>query len=148
LKEKVQPLEGLAFIEAIQKLISPSTINYADAGVSIEKGNDLVERIKPLCKTTQRPGCDAELGGFGGLFDLAAAGYDTANTVLIGATDGVGTKLRVAQEMKKHESVGIDLVAMVMSADALFVLLSRGFTSLQFYLFIFLFRYYFLFAHL
>lgn len=120
LKEKVQPLEGLAFIEAIQKLISPSTISYADAGVSIEKGNDLVERIKPLCKGTQRPGCDAELGGFGGLFDLAAAGYDAANTVLIGATDGVGTKLRVAQEMKKHESVGIDLVAMVMSADSMF----------------------------
>jgi hypothetical protein len=113
LKEKVQRLEGLAFIEAIQKLSVPTTTSYADAGVSIESGNALVERIKPFCKATRRPGCDAELGGFGGLFDLAAAGYDSSNTVLIGATDGVGTKLRIAQEMKKHQSVGIDLVAMV-----------------------------------
>lgn len=88
------------------------TISYADAGVSIDAGNQLVDLIKPACKATRRAGCDADLGGFGGLFDLAAAGYDSANTVLIGATDGVGTKLRIAQSMKKHESVGIDLVAM------------------------------------
>ncbi len=113
LKEKVQRLEGLAFIEAIQKLAVPATTTYAYAGVCIESGNTLVERIKPFCKATQRPGCDAELGGFGGLFDLAAAGHDSSNTVLIGAIDGVGTKLRIAQEMRKHESVGIDLVAMV-----------------------------------
>jgi phosphoribosylamine--glycine ligase/phosphoribosylglycinamide formyltransferase/phosphoribosylformylglycinamidine cyclo-ligase/phosphoribosylamine--glycine ligase/phosphoribosylformylglycinamidine cyclo-ligase len=71
-----------------------------------------VDLIKPFCKATRRVGCDADLGGFGGLFDLAAAGYDTKETVLIGATDGVGTKLRIAQTMKQHTTVGIDLVAM------------------------------------
>jgi phosphoribosylamine--glycine ligase/phosphoribosylglycinamide formyltransferase/phosphoribosylformylglycinamidine cyclo-ligase/phosphoribosylamine--glycine ligase/phosphoribosylformylglycinamidine cyclo-ligase len=103
----------VAFIEAIRKFTGEgaSCISYADAGVNIEAGNSLVEQIKPACKSTIRPGCDAELGGFGGLFDLAAAGYDSANTILIGATDGVGTKLRVAQEMNKHDTVGIDLVA-------------------------------------
>jgi phosphoribosylaminoimidazole synthetase len=112
LKAKVQPLEGPAFIEAIQLQCQGETISYADAGVSIDAGNELVDLIKPACKATRRAGCDADLGGFGGLFDLAAAGYDTASTVLIGATDGVGTKLRIAQATKKHESVGIDLVAM------------------------------------
>jgi len=112
LKAKVQPLEGPAFIEAIKKLCGKAVISYADAGVSIDAGNELVEVIKPACKSTIRPGCDADLGGFGGLFDLAAAGFDTANTVLIGATDGVGTKLRIAQATKKHDFVGIDLVAM------------------------------------
>jgi formyltetrahydrofolate-dependent phosphoribosylglycinamide formyltransferase len=115
LKAKVQPLEGQAFIEALQKFMSKNTgvISYADAGVSIDSGNTLVEVIKPACKRTKRPGCDAELGGFGGLFDLAAAGYsDGSNTILIGATDGVGTKLRVAQLTNNHDSVGIDLVAM------------------------------------
>lgn len=111
LKTKVQALEGPAFIEAIQKKCQ-TTISYADAGVSIDAGNSLVELIKPSCKATRRPGCDADLGGFGGLFDLAAAGYNTADTIIIGATDGVGTKLRVAHMTKKHESVGIDLVAM------------------------------------
>ena len=80
--------------------------------MSIDAGNSLVELIKPSCKATHRPGCDAELGGFGGLFDLAAAGYNSEDTIIIGATDGVGTKLRVAHLTKKHESVGIDLVAM------------------------------------
>lgn len=112
LKAKVQPLEGPAFIEAIRLQCQGETISYADAGVSIDAGNDLVDLIKPACKATRRAGCAADLGGFGGLFDLAAAGYDSANTVLIGATDGVGTKLRIAQATKKHESVGIDLVAM------------------------------------
>jgi len=111
LKAKVQALEGPAFIEAIQKKCKNS-ISYADAGVSIDAGNTLVELIKPACKATRRPGCDADLGGFGGLFDLAAAGYNTEDTIIIGATDGVGTKLRVAHMTKKHESVGIDLVAM------------------------------------
>jgi len=111
LKAKVQALEGQAFIEAIQKKCK-MTVSYADAGVSIEAGNSLVELIKPACKATRRPGCDADLGGFGGLFDLAAAGYKTEDTIIIGATDGVGTKLRVAHATKKHESVGIDLVAM------------------------------------
>ena len=112
MKAKVQPLEGLAFIEALQKYCGSKVISYADAGVSIDAGNELVEVIKPACKSTRRAGCDADLGGFGGLFDLAAAGYDSANTVLIGATDGVGTKLRIAQATKKHDFVGIDLVAM------------------------------------
>ncbi|KAL9186637.1 hypothetical protein ACHAXT_005875 [Thalassiosira profunda] len=111
LKAKVQPLEGPAFIEAIRKKCKTS-VSYADAGVSIDAGNTLVELIKPSCKATRRPGCDADLGGFGGLFDLAAAGYDSENTIIIGATDGVGTKLRVAHMTKKHETVGIDLVAM------------------------------------
>lgn len=112
LKAKVQPLEGPAFIEAIEGYMKGVVISYSDAGVSIDAGNNLVEMIKPFCKATRRPGCDADLGGFGGLFDLAAAGYDSKETVLIGATDGVGTKLRIAQSMKKHVSVGIDLVAM------------------------------------
>jgi len=111
LKAKVQALEGPAFIEAIQKKCKTS-VSYADAGVSIDAGNTLVELIKPSCKATRRPGCDADLGGFGGLFDLAAAGYKTEDTIIIGATDGVGTKLRVAHMTKKHETVGIDLVAM------------------------------------
>lgn len=80
--------------------------------MSIDAGNSLVELIKPACKATRRPGCDADLGGFGGLFDMAAAGYKSEDTIIIGATDGVGTKLRIAHITKKHESVGIDLVAM------------------------------------
>jgi len=112
LKAKVQPLEGPAFILAIEDYMKGGVTSYADAGVSIDAGNNLVEMIKPFCKATRRVGCDADLGGFGGLFDLAAAGYDAKETVLIGATDGVGTKLRIAQSTKKHSSVGIDLVAM------------------------------------
>mmetsp|Transcript_10993 Transcript_10993/g.16194 ORF Transcript_10993/g.16194 Transcript_10993/m.16194 type:complete len:1139 (+) Transcript_10993:149-3565(+) len=112
LKAKIQPLEGKAFVDAIGKVCGKEVISYADAGVDIEAGNELVEIIKPACKDTRRPGCDADLGGFGGLFDLAAAGYDSANTVLIGATDGVGTKLRIAQATNNHKYVGIDLVAM------------------------------------
>ncbi len=112
LKAKVQALEGQAFVEAIAGYAKGKVISYADAGVSIDAGNNLVEMIKPFCKATRRPGCDADLGGFGGLFDLAAAGYNASETVLIGATDGVGTKLRIAQTTKKHSTVGIDLVAM------------------------------------
>ena len=112
LKAKVQALEGPAFVEAIQKKSGKAVISYADAGVDIDAGNALVEMIKADCKSTRRAGCDADLGGFGGLFDLAAAGFDSANTVLIGATDGVGTKLRIAQSTKSHDSVGVDLVAM------------------------------------
>lgn len=72
-----------------------SAMSYKDAGVDIDAGNSLVERIKPACKSTRRPGCDSDLGGFGGLFDLAAAGYEGKDTILVGATDGVGTKLKV-----------------------------------------------------
>ncbi|GKY94594.1 hypothetical protein MPSEU_000424900 [Mayamaea pseudoterrestris] len=112
LKAKIQPLEGLAFVEAIKRYCRGKSTSYADAGVSIVAGNELVDLIKPFCKATRRNGCDADLGGFGGLFDLAAAGYDASNTVLIGATDGVGTKLRIAQTTQKHETIGVDLVAM------------------------------------
>ncbi len=99
-------------MEAIESYCKGKVISYADAGVSIDAGNKLVDLIKPFCKATRRAGCDADLGGFGGLFDLAAAGFESKDTVLIGATDGVGTKLRIAQTTKKHTTVGIDLVAM------------------------------------
>ena len=112
LKAKVQPLEGPAFVEAIEMFAKGDVVSYADAGVSIDAGNKLVDLIKPYCKATIRPGCDADLGGFGGLFDLSAAGFNTSDTVLIGATNGVGTKLRIAHSMGIHDTVGIDLVAM------------------------------------
>src|SRR5690349_386134 len=105
---------------------TPRPIRYADAGVDIDAGEALVEAIKPLVRTTRRPGADAELGGFGGLFDLKAAGY--ADPVLVAATDGVGTKLKIAIETRILDTVGIDLVAMcvndlvVQGAEPLFFL--------------------------
>lgn len=86
-------------------------LTYAAAGVDVDAGNDLVEAIKSYAKGTARPGCDAKLGGFGGVFDLKAAGQ-YADPLLVSGTDGVGTKLRVAQDHGKHDTVGIDLVAM------------------------------------
>jgi phosphoribosylformylglycinamidine cyclo-ligase len=88
----------------------PNRLTYAEAGVDIDAGNALVERIKPAAAATARPGVIAGLGGFGALFDLKAAGY--ADPVLVAATDGVGTKLRLAIETGRLDSVGIDLVAM------------------------------------
>ncbi len=85
-------------------------MTYADAGVDIDAGNALVERIKPAAKRTNRPGVMAGLGGFGGLFDLKAAGY--SDPVLVAATDGVGTKLRIAIDTGIVDTVGVDLVAM------------------------------------
>jgi phosphoribosylformylglycinamidine cyclo-ligase len=85
-------------------------ITYADAGVDIDAGNALVERIKPAAKRTVRPGVMAGLGGFGALFDLKAAGYD--DPILVAATDGVGTKLRIAIDTGNVDTIGIDLVAM------------------------------------
>lgn len=144
LKARVQALEGACFISAIEQFgtesIGPHApggtggahasgiITYADAGVNIDAGESLVQRIKPFCKATQRAGCDASLGGFGGLFDLAQAGYESSETVLVSGTDGVGTKLKIAQSVGRHDSIGIDLVAMcvndilVCGAEPLFFL--------------------------
>jgi phosphoribosylformylglycinamidine cyclo-ligase len=85
-------------------------LTYADAGVDIDAGNDLVERIKPAAKKTKRSGVMAGLGGFGALFDLKAAGYE--DPILVAATDGVGTKLRIAIDTGNVDTIGIDLVAM------------------------------------
>jgi phosphoribosylformylglycinamidine cyclo-ligase len=106
--------------------MSQKPLTYADAGVSIDTGNALVKAIGPLARSTARPGADAELGGFGGLFDLKAAGY--ADPLLVAANDGVGTKLKLAIETGRHAGVGIDLVAMcandliVQGAEPLFFL--------------------------
>ena len=101
-------------------------LTYADAGVSIAAGNALVKTIGPLARSTARPGAGAELGGFGGFFDLKAAGYD--DPLLVAANDGVGTKLKLAIDLTRHDGVGIDLVAMcandliVQGAEPLFFL--------------------------
>ncbi|MEP6966658.1 MAG: phosphoribosylformylglycinamidine cyclo-ligase [Pseudomonadota bacterium] len=88
----------------------PNGLTYAQAGVDIDAGAALVERIKPLARATRRPGADAALGGFGALFDLKAAGY--SDPLLVSTTDGVGTKLKIAIDTGLHDGVGIDLVAM------------------------------------
>ncbi len=89
---------------------SENSYTYKQSGVDIDAGEALVDNIKPLAASTRRPGADADLGGFGGLFDLNAAGYK--DPILVAANDGVGTKLKVAIEAQKHDTVGIDLVAM------------------------------------
>ncbi len=101
-------------------------LTYADAGVDIDAGNAMVEAIKPLVRSTRRPGADAEIGGFGGLFDLKAAGF--SDPILVAANDGVGTKVKIAIETGRHDTIGIDLVAMcvndivVQGAEPLFFL--------------------------
>ena len=101
-------------------------LSYKQAGVDIDAGNALVEAIKPAVRSTRRPGADGEIGGFGGLFDLKSAGFE--DPVLVAANDGVGTKLRIAIESGKHDTIGIDLVAMcvndliVQGAEPLFFL--------------------------
>jgi len=87
-----------------------NSLTYADAGVDIDAGNALVNAIKPLARATRRPGADADLGGFGALFDLRASGY--VDPLLVSTTDGVGTKLKIATETGLLDGVGIDLVAM------------------------------------
>ncbi len=102
------------------------SLTYKDAGVSIDAGNALVKAIGPLARSTARPGAEAELGGFGGFFDLKSAGY--SDPLLVAANDGVGTKLKLAIETGRHHGVGIDLVAMcandliVQGAEPLFFL--------------------------
>jgi phosphoribosylformylglycinamidine cyclo-ligase len=99
---------------------------YAAAGVDIDAGNRMVELIKPLLRRTARAGADAKIGGFGGLFDLKAAGF--SDPILVAATDGVGTKVKIAVETSRHDTIGIDLVAMsvndlvVQGAEPLFFL--------------------------
>jgi phosphoribosylformylglycinamidine cyclo-ligase len=91
-------------------IVSRTQRSYKNAGVDIDAGNALVDAIRPLAKATARPGADAGLGGFGGLFDLKAAGFH--DPILVAGTDGVGTKLKVAIAAGRHHGVGIDLVAM------------------------------------
>lgn len=104
----------------------PNGLTYRDAGVDIDEGNLLVEKIKPAVRSTRRPGADGEIGGFGGLFDLKAAGFK--DPVLVAANDGVGTKVKLAIDADRHSTVGIDLVAMcvndlvVQGAEPLFFL--------------------------
>ena len=101
-------------------------LTYAQSGVDIDAGNAMVEAIKPLVRATKRPGADTEIGGFGGLFDLKAAGF--SDPILVAANDGVGTKVKIAIDTGIHDTVGIDLVAMcvndlvVQGAEPLFFL--------------------------
>jgi len=90
--------------------MSRPPVSYRDSGVDIDAGNALVKAIKPLAAATRRAGAEADLGGFGGLFDLKLAGFK--DPILVAANDGVGTKLKVAIESRQHDTVGIDLVAM------------------------------------
>ncbi len=105
---------------------SDQVLSYRDAGVDIDAGNELVERIKPSIKRTQREGCVGSIGGFGGLFELPLDRYK--NPMLVSGTDGVGTKLKLAIELQQYDTIGIDLVAMcandiaVLGAEALFFL--------------------------
>lgn len=104
----------------------PKSYSYEQAGVSIAAGNALVKAIGPLARATARPGADAELGGFGGFFDLKAAGYK--DPLLVAGNDGVGTKVKLAIDHDRHDQIGIDLVAMcvndliVQGAEPLFFL--------------------------
>src|SRR6202453_3747800 len=112
--------------QAMTRPPDPTALTYADSGVNTDAGNAMVEAIKPLVRATRRPGADAEIGGFGGLFDLKPAGF--VDPVLVAANDGVGTKLRIAIESGIFDTIGVDLVAMcvndivVQGAEPLFFL--------------------------
>ena len=112
--------------ESMSRSHETGPITYRQAGVDIDAGNRLVEAIKPLVRATRRPGADADLGGFGGLFDLKRAGF--VDPILVAANDGVGTKLKIAIDSGRHDTIGIDLVAMcvndlvVQGAEPLFFL--------------------------
>src|SRR5476651_731646 len=101
-------------------------LTYSQAGVDIDAGNRMVDLIKPLVRATARRGADAEIGGFGGLFDLKRAGF--TDPVLVASTDGIGTKVKLAIDTGRHDTIGIDLVAMsvndlvVQGAEPLFFL--------------------------
>jgi len=115
---------GLAY--ARTDMTDQKILSYAEAGVDIDAGNAMVEKIKPIVRATRRPGADAEIGGFGGVFDLKAAGF--RDPLLVAANDGVGTKVAIAIAMGVHDTIGIDLVAMcvndliVQGAEPLFFL--------------------------
>ncbi|CAG8531841.1 4930_t:CDS:10 [Racocetra fulgida] len=115
-----------AFSYLSQKPAENNIMTYASAGVSIDSGNLLVQKIKSLVKSTLRDGSNCEIGGFGGIFDLKAAGF--IDPILVSTTDGVGTKLKIAQAVNIHNTIGIDLVAMnvndliVQGAEPLFFL--------------------------
>jgi len=119
------PSIGTTLMSDAQNL-PPNGLSYKQAGVDIDAGNALVEAIKPAVRSTRRPGADGEIGGFGGLFDLKAAGF--VDPVLVAANDGVGTKLKIAIDTGKHDTIGQDLVAMcvndlvVQGAEPLFFL--------------------------
>ena len=118
------PATGTTHLSGLVAFVDEA--RYAAAGVDIDAGNRMVELIKPLVRSTARAGADAEIGGFGGLFDLKAAGF--SDPILVAANDGVGTKVKIAIETSRHDTIGIDLVAMsvndlvVQGAEPLFFL--------------------------
>ena len=117
------PPAGRSIVELVAAV---DEARYAASGVDIDAGNRMVELIKPLLRQTARAGADGAIGGFGGLFDLKAAGF--SDPILVAATDGVGTKVKIAVETSRHDTIGIDLVAMsvndlvVQGAEPLFFL--------------------------